>query len=147
MIANKNQDKLLSTSAEQTQKFAQDFAKKLTGNQILALDGELGSGKTTFVQGLAKGLNIDDNITSPTFVIYKKYKTQNKKIKNFYHFDLYRIQDPQEILDLGFEEIINDPNSIIAIEWSEKIKDILPQNTIHINFEYINKDSRKIKIT
>ena len=90
-------------------------------------------------------INIKDNITSPTFVIYKKYKAKNNL--NFYHFDLYRIQEPQEILDLGFEEIINNKKNIIAIEWSEKIKDLLPnKNIIYIKFEYLDKNKRKIII-
>ena len=86
---------IISKSTAQTQEIAQKLAKELTGQEIICFTGELGSGKTTFIQGLAKGLNIKDNITSPTFVIYKKYKA--KKNLNFYHFDLYRTQNPQEI--------------------------------------------------
>lgn len=137
---------IISKSAQQTQKIASKLASNLKGNEILCFSGELGAGKTTFIQGLTRGLEITENITSPTFVIFKKYKTKNNL--EFYHFDLYRIQDPQEILDLGFTEIINNKKNITAIEWSEKIKDLIPlKNVIYIKLEYIDKNQRKITIS
>ncbi len=136
---------IISKSSEQTQKIAQELASNLQGGEILCFSGELGAGKTTFIQGLAKGLEIKENLTSPTFVIFKKYQAKNNL--EFYHFDLYRIQDPQEILDLGFTEIINNKKNITAIEWSEKIKDQIPlKNVIYIKLEYLDKDQRKITI-
>ena len=147
---------IISKSSEQTQKIASQLASNLSGNEILCFSGELGSGKTTFIQGLAKGLGITENITSPTFVIFKKYKAKNNfhplgdhpKGEEFYHFDLYRIHDPQEVLDLGFTEIINNKKNISAIEWSEKIKDLIPlKNVIYIKLEYQNKNQRKITIS
>lgn len=136
---------IISKLAEQTQRIAQELASNLQGGEILCFSGELGAGKTTFIQGLARGLEIKENITSPTFVIFKKYNTKNNLV--FYHFDLYRIQDPQEILDLGYTEIVNNKKNISAIEWSEKIKDQIPlKNVIHINLEYLDKNQRKITI-
>lgn len=138
---------IITSSSQQTQNLAKNLLNNLKHKNILCFQGELGSGKTTFIQGLAKELKIKDNIISPTFVIFKKYKTNNDKIKTLYHFDLYRIQDPQEIIDLGFEEIFTCQNCLIAIEWPEKIKNLLPQNKIiNINLEYLDKNKRKITI-
>ncbi len=98
------------------------------GALILSLEGDLGGGKTTFLQGFAKGLGIKEKILSPTFVIMRKSKIKNQKSKfnNFYHIDCYRIQKPKEILDLGWKEIIKNPRNIVAVEWAEKISKILP---------------------
>ena len=130
-----------SNSARQTQKIAEDFAKKIPQKReqafIIALRGYLGGGKTTFAQGLAKGLGIKEKINSPTFNICKRYK-------NFYHFDCYRIENSKEILDLGFKEIAENPNNIVAIEWAERIKDILPKNTHWIDFKFLEKEKRTI---
>ncbi len=133
-------------SAKETQKLAKDFAKSIlkenknrNGALVVALRGDLGGGKTTFIQGFAKGLGIREKILSPTFNIYKRYG-------NFYHFDCYRIEKPREILSLGFKEIISNPKNIVAIEWAEKIEDILPKDTQWINFEFINENTRSIDI-
>lgn len=107
---------------------------------VVALEGELGAGKTTFIQGMAKGLGVKDQITSPTFVIMKRYGLPDGF---FYHLDCYRLHSADDVLDLGFKEIIR-PGNIIAIEWAEKIKDILPADTLWLQFEYLNKDERKI---
>lgn len=137
--------KIVSKSREQTQKFALSLLKSIKNNKVLAFNGDLGSGKTTFIQGLAKGLGIKDKILSPTFVIFKKYKVSNhKKIKWFYHFDLYRISSHEEVIDLGFEEIISDKISIVAIEWAEKIEKILPKDALKVKIKYLDKNSRKI---
>jgi tRNA threonylcarbamoyladenosine biosynthesis protein TsaE len=137
--------KILSKNKEQTKNIALDLAKCLQESKVIALEGDLGSGKTTFIQGLALGLGIKSKISSPTFVIFKKYKVQNhQKLDWFYHFDLYRIENPEEIMDLGFEEIINNKHVIVAIEWAEKIKNLLPTDSLKIKIKYLNKSSRKI---
>jgi tRNA threonylcarbamoyladenosine biosynthesis protein TsaE len=139
---------ILSKSKEETQDIALNLAKSLKEGRAIAFNGNLGSGKTTFIQGLAKGLNINEKISSPTFVIFKKYKVSNHKdIKWFYHFDLYRINTLEEIIDLGFEEIINNKNTLIAIEWAEKIKKLLPKDSLNIKIKFINKNYRKIFVS
>uniref|UniRef100_A0A7C4M0K5 tRNA threonylcarbamoyladenosine biosynthesis protein TsaE n=1 Tax=candidate division CPR3 bacterium TaxID=2268181 RepID=A0A7C4M0K5_UNCC3 len=156
--------KFISHSKEETQKIATEFAKTLKGGEVLCFYGNLGSGKTTFIQALAEALGVKENVTSPTYVLIKKYKTANKKIitskkvvaKNFqfpisnfqffYHMDAYRLSDPQEALDLGLEEIWSDPNNIIAIEWADKISDILPEKRMDLCFEHIKDDERKITV-
>lgn len=133
----------LTKSSTATKKLGEKLAKYFSSFTdppiILALQGDLGSGKTTFLQGFAKGLGIKEKITSPTFVIVKRFK-------NFYHFDCYRINKPEEILKLGFKEIITNPKNIVAIEWSEKIQKILPKKAIKLKLEFIDQNTRKIVI-
>lgn len=106
---------------------------------VLALVGDLGGGKTTFLQGFAKGLGIKEKILSPTFIIVRR-------IKNFYHIDCYRIKKSKELLDLGFKEIIADPKNIIAIEWADRIRKIMPRGTVWIDFKFIDNKTREIVI-
>jgi len=153
MSTNKRQ---LSTGPQNTKKIAKemtrDILKKGLQKQavVLALTGELGSGKTTFIQGLARGLGLEEKITSPTFVIMKSYQLPSRNIKIskyhwLYHIDCYRLEKPKEILDLGFKQIISEPKNIIAIEWADKIKTILPSNTLWLKFTFKNKTQRQIK--
>ncbi len=121
-------------------------SKKNKKALVLGLEGDLGGGKTTFLQGFAKGLGIKQRVLSPTFVILKRFKIRKSRLNNFYHIDCYRIENPKELLTLGLKEIISDPKNIVAIEWAERIKKNLPRNTIWINFEFIDKNKRKIKI-
>jgi len=91
------------------------------------------------LQGFAKGLKIKGKILSPTFIIMRRFN-------NFYHIDCYRIQKPQELLDLGFKRIIANPKNIVAVEWADRIRKIMPLNTIWIEFEFIGEKKRKIMI-
>jgi len=144
----KNQ--ITTKGSEETKNFAKETLRELlrlneNKNYIICLHGDLGAGKTTFVQGLAKELEIKETINSPTFLIMKKYSSIKKNKKYIlYHFDCYRISDHQEILDLGWEEIINGENNIIVIEWPEKIKKILPGERLDVKFEFIDENTRKI---
>ena len=131
---------IITQSAQQTQKLGEKIGRDLKPPVIITLYGELGSGKTTFIQGLAKGLGIKKRITSPTFVFIKKYQP------NFYHIDLYRIEQTKEVKSLGLEEIFSEPKAVIAIEWAKKIKEILPKKRIDIWFNYLNNNKRRILI-
>ena len=118
---------------------------------LLALKGDLGGGKTTFLQGFAKGLDVKQKITSPTFVILKKFQIPNPKCqitnyKYFYHIDCYRIQKAKEILDLGFKEIVDNSQNVVAVEWAEKIQKLLPRDVFLIKFEFIGKNTRNINL-
>ena len=113
---------------------------------IIALEGDLGSGKTTFIQGLAQGLKIKENILSPTFVIQKNFSLLLKNYKNLYHIDAYRLKNPEELLELGFEDLIRNPENLIVIEWADKIKKLLPRNIFKIEFINLGKNKRKIII-
>lgn len=128
---------------KETWEFARNFAKNLKAGDILCLYGDLGSGKTSFVQGLAKGLGIKGRIISPTFIIAREYEMGDL---NFYHIDLYRTQSMHDLLSIGMDEILENKNNIVAIEWSEKLLDLLPKKRIDLRFEYIDEEKRKITI-
>jgi tRNA threonylcarbamoyladenosine biosynthesis protein TsaE len=132
----------ITNSSEETKKLASNFAKKLKGGEIIALFGDLGSGKTTFVQGLAKGLGVKERITSPTFVILNLHKA--KKGLELAHFDLYRLNNEADLEGIGATDYLGKKNIISVIEWAEKAKKILPAGTIWITFEHIDENKRKI---
>jgi tRNA threonylcarbamoyladenosine biosynthesis protein TsaE len=142
----------ISVSISETRKIAKELArhflkqKKNTKAIILGLEGDLGGGKTTFLQGFAKGLGIRSKILSPTFVILKKFKIRHGRFKFFYHIDCYRVKQAKEIIDLGFEDIASDPRNIIAVEWADRIRKILPKNKMILKFKFIDKNKRKITI-
>ena len=145
----------LTHNLRQTQKIAKELAKEIFKNPslnkeatVIGLVGDLGAGKTSFVQGFAKGLGIKEGILSPTFIILKRYKIQNTKykIQNLYHIDCYRTDNSKEILDLGFKEIISNSKNIVIVEWADKIKKIMPENTTWIELKFIDIKTRKIMI-
>lgn len=144
--------KYLSKNEKITQKLGFYLGKVILKNKknlkkatIIALKGNLGAGKTTFLKGFKKALKIKKEINSPTFVILKKYPLKLKKFKNFYHLDCYRIKNFKELKILEIEKILNDNKNIVAIEWPEKIKKFLPKNsTIFINFIYGKKENERI---
>jgi len=167
-------------SAEQTRDLGEKIAKKVLSEKqdrafVLALKGDLGGGKTTFLQGFAKGLGIKEKILSPTFVIMKRFKIQMSKskcqiksppallhnakragkcqnpkkeydFKYFYHMDCYRIKSPKDVSEIGLKEIFSNPKNIVAIEWAERVQKILPKNTMWLSFEFKDKNKRKIRI-
>ena len=118
---------ILLKSEKETQAWAKKLAGQLKGGEILALEGDLGAGKTTMTQYLAKALGVKVNVTSPTFVLMKIYEIGNKKseIRNLVHVDCYRLDDPQELFYLGLEEYLNNPKAVVVIEWADKISDYL----------------------
>jgi len=145
-------EKIYTTkSHRQTQKLGEKFAREILKTplqkeaMVLGLQGNLGGGKTTFLQGFAKGLGIKEKILSPTFVILKRFEIR-KSFKNLYHIDCYRLKNAKDILEIDFKKIIKDPKNIIAIEWSEKIKKLLPKNIILIDFKFIDKNKRELNI-
>ena len=119
--------KYISNSYEETQKIAADFAKTLKEGDVLCMYGDLGVGKTAFVQGLAKGLEINEPITSPTFTIVNEYSGTLP----LYHFDVYRIADSDEMYEIGYEEYVYG-DGVSVIEWPQLIDDILPEKRYDI---------------
>lgn len=141
----------LTQSAQETQKLAEKIVQKLTRKKrqkavILALQGELGTGKTIFAQGLARALGVKERVLSPTFVLMKRFTIDHSPFANLYHLDCYRLDKPEELRELGFDEIINQPNNLLVIEWAEKVKKILSEETIWVKLEHAGKEARKIKI-
>lgn len=132
-------------SPRETQDLGQKLAHKFKTGDIILLHGELGAGKTTFVQGVARKLNVKSRIMSPTFLLVRKHrgKFQDKKT-NLYHIDLYRLESPGDIRDLGLEEIFEDPLGIFLIEWGEKHETL--KSSWEVSFKVLSKDRRKITI-
>jgi tRNA threonylcarbamoyladenosine biosynthesis protein TsaE len=117
---------------------------------VVCLQGNLGAGKTVFVKGFARALGIKENITSPTFVIIKKFRIPNRKpktsFKNLIHIDAYRLRGAKDILDLGWKELVNNSKNIILVEWAENIRKIIPTRAIWVMFKIIGENEREIKI-
>lgn len=166
-----NNKTYITNSVRQTQDIARKLALEVNAGDCLVFYGNLGSGKTTFIQALAKNLGIKRRIISPTFIIVRTYdlrfktqdvrpkiedlrtrtqdprtKPQGQNIETFYHIDLYRTETKQDLLSVGLDQILNDSASIMAIEWAEKMKDLLPKKRIELHFKYIDENKREIRI-
>lgn len=138
---------ILTQSAHETANLGEKLAASLRGGEVICLYGDLGSGKTTFVQGLARALGIKKRVLSPTFVMIRQYVIRvTCSVSRFYHVDLYRVETEKDVAGLGLSEIWQDPQNIVAIEWPEKIQKILPDKRINIYFEYIDENERRITI-
>ena len=133
--------KFTSHSVEETLELAQNFESEKFPNMVICLNGELGSGKTLFVKGIAQALGIDESITSPTFTIVKEYLNGEMPL---YHFDVYRLDGNTD--GVGIEEYFNK-NGIVVIEWSNTIKSILPEERLEIKIRVIDENRRSITIT
>ena len=131
----------ITKNAAETKELGKKIGTSLKGGAVLALSGELGAGKTTFVQGLAEGLGIKAKIISPTFILMRHYD-------NLYHLDLYRLEGDvwNEVKNLGVNDFWGRDNNVFVIEWAEKIKDHLPKETKLISFEQIDENQRRIVI-
>ena len=130
--------KYISNSIEETQKIADDFIKNISPKSadavVVGLSGDLGAGKTAFTKCIASTLGVEDTVTSPTFVIEKIYELQNQKFTHLIHIDAYRLESGGELLNLGWQRIISDPNNLILIEWPEMVSDVMPDH-VKINLK------------
>ncbi len=146
----------LSASLPETTALAASALTQLLPSKhagVLALYGDLGSGKTTFVQELAGVLGISEVVTSPTFVIMKTYKIQNKQrppnahgsmYKLFFHIDCYRLESDAELANLGWRDILAEPTNLIAVEWADKVERLLPPEALRVRFKFIDDRTREI---
>jgi tRNA threonylcarbamoyladenosine biosynthesis protein TsaE len=134
----------ISHNENETQLFGAEFSKNLKGGSVIALSGELGSGKTQFIKGICKGLGVKEIVNSPTFIIVNEYNTGSFKI---FHFDLYRIKSADEVINIGLYDYL-DSGGIMLIEWPELIMSILPQSTVKISLSHMdsNENMREIII-
>lgn len=131
-----------------TERAAADFVATLEGEKqatIIGLQGELGSGKTTFVKGVAKALGVEQTITSPTFVIEKIYKLGGQKFAHMVHIDAYRLEGGAELMTLGFREVLESSDNLVLVEWPERIKDVLPKKIAILRFAFVNEETRRIQ--
>jgi tRNA threonylcarbamoyladenosine biosynthesis protein TsaE len=117
------------------------------------LVGDLASGKTAFVQGFAKALGIKEKVTSPTFVLMKKFETNlrsergARQFRTLVHVDAYRIDNPKEIVVLGWTEILKESSNIILVEWADRIKEILPKKYFLVKFKHLDKTTREVEMS
>jgi tRNA threonylcarbamoyladenosine biosynthesis protein TsaE len=136
----------ITNNEEETVNFAAEYAKNLKGGEILALIGELGAGKTVFTKGLAKGLGVNQRLSSPTFVYMKLYEIRNQdKLKKLCHVDAYRAQHEYDLINIGAEDFMGKEDTITVIEWADRIRNILPKRTQYIYFENQGENKRLIK--
>ena len=134
---------IITKSAQETAGVGEEIRNKLKTPRILCLYGELGSGKTTFVQGFAKGLRISSRLLSPTFIIVRRYKISDS-FGFLYHLDLYRVEE-KDLEELGISDILSDPASIVVIEWAEKLGAWMPKKRLDIKFSVLSDGSHEIK--
>jgi tRNA threonylcarbamoyladenosine biosynthesis protein TsaE len=141
--------KYLSKSLAETGRIAKDLLDSLEPQStatILALEGDLGAGKTAFAQEVGKILGVKENMHSPTFVIEKIYPIEFKNFKHLIHIDAYRLEKESELLHLGWEDIIKEPENLIVIEWPSNVPGIIPEYANRINFKFIDENTREIEI-
>jgi tRNA threonylcarbamoyladenosine biosynthesis protein TsaE len=144
---------VLSKSVAQTKKLAANIARDVLSGErgqaahVLALEGELGAGKTTFVQGFAQAFGVTRVVRSPTFVLMKGYKLKTINYRLLYHLDCYRIRDWSDLLPLGIKDIFANPENIILIEWPERAGKILPRKRVTVHFDHISEHERLIRIS
>ena len=131
---------VITESVEETRKLGTRIAKRLNSGKVVCLIGELGTGKTSLAQGIAQGLGVKDWLTSPTFIIINEYKGRLP----LYHFDLYRLNKMEELVDLGYEEYFYG-EGVVVIEWAEKIRPLWPENRVEIYLERVDKNTRRIR--
>lgn len=131
----------ISKSAEETEAIGKELGSKLKKGQVISLRGSLGAGKTVFAKGIARALGINESIVSPTFTLVQEYDGAEK----LYHLDIYRLSGEDEFESMGGEEFLY-PDGITLIEWSEKIEDMLPDDTLFVNIEIEDNQDRVIEI-
>lgn len=132
----------LSNSSTDTIDFAARLSRKLKGGEVVLLHGELGAGKTHFVKGIALGLGIKDEVTSPTFALHNRYC--GSLILN--HFDFYRLDSGEEALQLGLVEFFHEKNAVCFIEWAENVEEIIPKDALKVFIVITGDDARKIEV-
>ena len=138
--------KIITKNSNETKILGSEFSKKLKAGDIILLFGQLGSGKTTFVQGVAEGLGVANRIVSPSFVLIRTHSVNQGDIKNLNHIDLYRVEKPQELTNLGLNELINEEGSVTFIEWADRLVDLKQDKIYKIYVKYLNGNEREITI-
>jgi tRNA threonylcarbamoyladenosine biosynthesis protein TsaE len=136
----------ISNSIKDTEKFAKQMAKGLRGGDVLGLVGNLGAGKTTFTQALGKALGVKQTMTSPTFVLMKIYPINHVSAKYLCHIDAYRLTTQEDLVAIGANDYIGQPETITVIEWADMVKSLLPPKTIIATLSLKEKTTRTIDI-
>ncbi len=140
MVPQRTMATYRSFSSEETKRLAGRLARKTKTKsryRVFALTGELGAGKTTFVQGFLSSLGIRRRAASPTFILMRRFG-------NVYHVDAYRLKKPQELEELGFKEIVADPRNIVLVEWAEKVGRLIPKNAVWVKLKHGRKENERV---
>jgi len=138
-----------SYSSTATEKLGESIAKKVLAGglqnhaTVIGLSGELGSGKTTFIQGFFRGIGAGKRALSPTFIIMRRLELKNRKFKNLFHIDAYRLRKPKELLSIGLQDALRSPENVILIEWADKVRKILPRGIIRLRFKHGKKENER----
>lgn len=132
---------IYTKSREETIELGEKIGKKLQPDDVIAMEGTLASGKTTLTKGIARGLSIEEAVTSPTFTLVSEYYGR----LTLYHVDVYRLDSPEDFINIGGEDMMYS-GGVTIVEWSEKIRDLIPGNSIRIIMEITGPESRKIEI-
>ena len=138
--------KVLTKSEAETLHWSTKLAGSLKGGQVISLEGDLGAGKTVVVKGIAKGLGLQEIVNSPTFVLMKVYKLPGSKIKQLVHVDAYRLNGAHELLEIGLADYLGHRDSLVLIEWGDKVKEILPKKYTTIAIKQLSENSRGLTI-
>jgi tRNA threonylcarbamoyladenosine biosynthesis protein TsaE len=134
-------------TAELAARFVQTLSNTASaGATIIGLVGDLGAGKTTFVQAAAASLGVIDKVTSPTYILEKIYRLEHARFDHLIHIDAYRLEKPEELMNLGWREISANPKNLIFLEWPERVEDIMPKLYTKIIFNHVDEGSREITI-
>ncbi len=145
MILDERSLDLISHSEAQTRRFGARLGELLQSGDVICLEGELGTGKTRFIQGVGRGLGIEDPITSPTYTLVNEYSSKDVSLV-LYHIDLYRVQGPAETLTFGFEDYLYGEGACL-IEWAERVLSILPSERLWITLRHLDETKRGILMT
>lgn len=137
---------IITHSQAQTQGLGRRLARLLQGGEVLGLEGELGTGKTSLVQGIAWGLGVEGPVTSPTFTLIQEYRILRGPVRRLYHVDLYRLERPvEEVLGIGLDEILGASGVVTAIEWAERIAAFLPEDLVWVRLAFLDHTKRVIR--
>ncbi len=136
---------IITSSREDSEKFGEAFARALPVGSVVAMYGDLGAGKTVIARGFARGLGISEAVSSPTYTIVQEYDIPGSS-RRFYHLDLYRIADENAALGFGVDEFLSDPDAWTLLEWPSRIQGILPPEVITLSIEKLSGDERRITL-
>ena len=132
--------KIVINNIEETNALGAELAEGLKAGNVVALIGDLGTGKTTLTKAIAKGLGVAEELSSPTFNVVKEYRSGRLPL---YHFDVYRINDPDELFELGFDEYLHG-DGVCLIEWADLVEDLLPEDCLKINISFGNSEDERV---
>ncbi len=136
----------MSDSEKKTKDIAGKIAGQSAGGKIIALEGPLGAGKTTFAQGFAQALGIKEPLQSPTFILMRQYKIPGNEEGKLFHIDPYRLEDRAQAQSLGLDEIFANPRNIVLIEWADKLREELPKHHIRVQMKILSPEKREITV-